>query len=87
VNETECKTYGDYMPENQIFAEYRCIETCPNIKLNEIIADTLWTSSRYHENGHFLKIWHLVIIIAHRYIFKALISARFLETSSGVRLS
>ncbi len=46
------------------------METSPVIKLNEIIADTIWSSPRYHGRAYEYKIWPVVIIFAHQYYFR-----------------
>ena len=75
---------------NQLLADYRCIEIKPVIKLNGNIADTIWSSPRYHVSHYECKIWSVVIIIAHRWFFGALIFTALLEESTvlkhGLRL-
>jgi hypothetical protein len=46
--------------------ELGLIETGPVIKLDQIIADTLWSSTVYHGNNYPLKIWPNVIIFLNR---------------------
>lgn len=50
--------------------------------MNEIImfyAEMFWSSTRYHENRDQCKIWPIVIIFAHWWFSRVLISARLLE--------
>jgi hypothetical protein len=56
-----------------------------NIKLFGIFADTFWTSLPYHESGHHDKIWPVVIVFVHRYIFNCLISLFLLELFTVLR--
>jgi len=57
------------------------MERCPVIKLNEVFADTIWSSPRYHGRPYQCKKWPVVIIIAHRWFLGPLITATSLELS------
>jgi len=52
----------------------------------EIIADTILASPRYHWRHYQCKIWSLVIIIAHRWFFGAMITATLLDIGTEVKL-
>ena len=58
------------------------MEISPVIKLNEIIADTIWSSPRYHGGAYECKIWLVVIIFKHRQNLRGLITALLLESSA-----
>ncbi len=51
----------------------------PVIKLNPIITDTIWLCPAYRREAYKYKIRSVVIILAHRYIFRGLISTFSLE--------